>query len=221
MRPWLVLAAFLLAPAAQARPVLIEMFVSQSCSSCPPADALLQQLAAADKDILPLSLDVTYWDNLGWRDTDALDDTTKRQFYYAGLSNGNVYTPEAVVDGTTQLVGSDKAKLTTAIADAKAAPAGNVPITISGGTMLSLDIAAGTGQGQIILYGYDSHHATAVGAGENRGTVVSEINVVRSVTALGPWTGWDEKFKLPRPAGEHMAVLLQAKDGSILGLGNH
>src|SRR5271156_2426120 len=95
---WLIVMAALLAPAAQARPVLIEMFVSQSCSSCPPADALLQQLAA-DKDILPLSLNVTYWDNLGWRDTDALDDTTKRQFYYAGLSNGDVYTPEAVVDG--------------------------------------------------------------------------------------------------------------------------
>ncbi len=197
------------------------MFVSQSCSSCPPADALLQQLAAVDKDILPLSLNVSYWDNLGWRDTDALNDTTTRQFYYAGLDNGNVFTPEAVVDGTTQLVGSNKSKLTAAIAAAKAAPAGNVPITISGGAMLSLDISAGTGQGQIILYGYDVHHAIAVTAGENRGTVVSEINVVRSVTALGPWTGWDEKFKLPRPAGEHMAVLLQAKDGSILGLGSH
>ncbi len=220
MRAWLILAALLLAPAAQARPVLIEMFVSQSCSSCPPANALLQQLAAADKDILPLSLNVTYWNSLGWRDTDALDDTTKRQFYYAGLDNENVYTPEAVVDGTVQLVGSNKRKLTAAIADAKAAPAGNVPITISGGAMLLLDVAQGTGQGQIILYGYDSHHATSVTAGENHGIVVSEINVVRSVTQLGPWTGWDEKFKLPRPAGEHAAVLLQAKDGSILGLGS-
>ena len=220
MRAWLILAALLLAPSAQGRPVLIEMFVSQSCSSCPPADALLQQLAGSDKDILPLSLNVTYWDNLGWRDTDALLDTTKRQFYYAGFANGTVYTPEAVVDGTMQLVGSDKRKLTAAIADAKASPAGNVPITISGGAMLSLDVAQGNGQGQIILYGYDSRHNTAVSSGENHGTVVSEINVVRSVLQLGPWTGWDEKFKLPRPAGEHVAVLLQAKDGSILGLGN-
>jgi hypothetical protein len=219
MRTALVLAAMLLAPSAQARPVLIEMFVSQSCSSCPPANALLQQLAAADKDILPLSLNVTYWNNLGWRDTDALDDITKRQFYYAG-ANGNVYTPEAVVDGTAQLVGSDKSKLTAAIANAKAAPAGNVPIIISGGAMLALEVSAGTGAGQIILYGYDSHHATSVTAGENHGIVVSEINVVRSVTQLGPWDGWDEKYRLPRPAGEHMAVLLQAKDGSILGLGN-
>jgi hypothetical protein len=214
-----LLAMVLLAPAAQARPVLVEMFVSQSCSSCPPADALLQQLAA-DKDVLPLSLNVTYWDNLGWRDTDALDDTTRRQFYYAGLGNGNVYTPEAVVDGTAQLVGSDKGRLADAIASAKAAPAGNVPVTVSGGAMLTLDIAQGTGAGQIILYGYDARHATFVTSGENHGRLVSEVNVVRSVTLLGPWTGWDEKFKLPRPAGEHVAVLLQGKDGAVLGLGS-
>jgi hypothetical protein len=216
----LSLAAAQTVHAAQPRPVLIEMFVSQSCSSCPPANALLQALAAQDKYILPLSLNVTYWNNLGWHDKDSMDATTARQYWYAGLSTGNVYTPEAVVDGTAQLVGSDKAKLTAAIAAARAAPAGNEAMHIaSGGAMVTLEIPQGDGAaGQLILYGYDARHVTPVAAGENAGTVITEINVVRSVTMLGPWNGLDEKFTLPHPAGEHLALLLQAKDGAVLGL---
>jgi hypothetical protein len=204
------------------RPVLVEMFVSQSCSSCPPADALLQALASSDKGILPLSLNVTYWNNLGWHDTDSMDETTVRQFWYAGLSGSqNVYTPEAVVDGTRQLAGNDRHELTAAIAAARAEPAGNVQIAISGavsGGMLTLEVSAGQGAGQIILFGYDTRHSTAVTAGENAGATITEINVVRSLTSLGPWDGLDEQFKLPRPAGQHIAVVLQAKDGSVLGL---
>jgi hypothetical protein len=224
MRARLALTALLLAaPAARAdqqatRPILVEMFVSQACSSCPPADALLQTLAAQDKDILPLSLNVTYWNNLGWRDTDAIDATTARQFWYAGLSNNEVYTPEAVVDGTIQLVGSKKRKLVNAIAAARDDMAPPVPVSVSGGAMVKLTVGQGSGEGQIILYGYDSQHSTKVGAGENQGAVITEINVVRSVTALGPWNGMIESFTIPRPAGEHVAVLLQAKDGTVLGL---
>jgi len=240
VRRWLALAALLLAPAAQAqtaqvtqgipavkpalpRPVLVEMFVSQSCATCPPADTLLQALAAVDKRILPLSLNVTYWNNLGWHDTDSLDDNTNRQFWYAKLAGSqDVFTPEAVVDGTRPLVGSNRRKLTSAIAAARAAPGGNVPITISAsGTeqaMLALDVPAGHGAGQIILFGYDARHATPVNAGETARMTITEINVVRSITQLGPWDGFDERFRLPRPAGEHFAVVLQARDGSVLGL---
>ncbi len=204
---------------APPRPVLVEMFTSQACSSCPPADALLQALAASDKFILPLSLNVTYWNNLGWHDTDSMDETTNRQFWYAKLAGSeNVYTPEAVVDGTQQMDGADKRKLVNAIAAARAQPAGNVPILINGGPMLALEVSAGQGEGQITLFGYDTRHVTAVQAGENTGASITEINVVRSLTSLGPWDGMDERFRLPRPAGEHFAVLLQAKDGSVLGL---
>jgi hypothetical protein len=205
--------------AAGPRPVLVEMFVSQSCSSCPPANALLQQLAAKDKGILPLSLNVTYWNNLGWQDTDSSKPATDRQFWYAGLSgSGDVYTPEAVVDGTRPLIGSDRAKLTAAIAAARNHLAGNVPVIISGDTMLKLIIGAGDGTGQIVLFGYDSRQDTPVAAGENHGTTISEVNVVRSITQLGPWLGTAEGFTLPHPAGEHVALLLQAKDGAVLGL---
>lgn len=208
------------APASQpgTRPVLVEMFVSQSCSTCPPADELLQQLAGQNKNILPLSLNVNYWDNLGWRDTDALQTTTARQFWYAGLSNDDVYTPEAVVDGTTQLVGSKKDRLVSAIDSAQQNMAPSIPISVSGGATVKLSVGQGKGEGQLILYGYDSSHTTKVGAGENAGRSVTEINVVRSVTALGPWNGMGESFSLPHPAGEHVALLLQAKDGTVLGL---
>lgn len=201
------------------RLVLVEMFVSQSCSSCPPANALLAELAAKDKGILPLSLNVTYWNNLGWRDTDATKEATDRQFWYAGLAgNADVYTPEAVVDGTRPLVGSNRAKLTAAIRAARNNPAGNVPMGISGGAMLNLDVGAGDGTGQVFILGYDSRHDTHIGAGENGGTVVSEVNVVRSIASLGGWLGVEEKFTLPHPAGEHVALVLQAKDGAVLGL---
>jgi hypothetical protein len=221
MRATLVLAALLLTlQTAQARPVLVEMFVSQSCSSCVPADALLQQLAAGDKNILPLSLNVTYWNNLGWHDADSLDTSTERQFFYAKLAgSSDVYTPQAVVDGTAQMAGNDRDKVTAAIAAAKLLPAGNVKIKVSGGAMLSLEVSAGNGEGQIIVFGYDAHHSTKIGAGENHGTVITEVNVVRSITTLGPWSGTDERFSVPRLAGEHVAVLLQAKDGAVLGLG--
>jgi hypothetical protein len=216
-----VLAAALLlaAPAARARPVLVEMFVSQSCSSCLPANALLQQLAASDKNLLPLSLNVTYWNNTGWHDPDSIDAATTRQFWYAQLANSsNVYTPEAVVDGTNHFVGSRAAQLRDAVRDAQAAMAAAVPVTVAGNKILSLEVGQGSGAGQVILFGYDSRHATPVQSGENGGAVVTEINVVRSITALGPWNGMDQRYTIPRPAGQHVALLLQAADGTVLGL---
>lgn len=215
------MAAWLLAvPGAQARPVLVEMFVSQSCSSCPPANALLRQVAKRDKDILPLSLNVTYWNQLGWVDTDSRDALTARQYWYAGLQPGaDVYTPEAVVDGRTQLVGSDAEALAAAIDAAKAAPAGDVAVDVTGGAQLAVRVAAGRGAGQIVMFGYDDLHATAVRGGENAGATITEINVVRSLAVLGTWHGQALQLAVKRPAGQHVAVLLQAADGAVLGLG--
>ena len=218
MKAVLLLAAVLVAPTASARPVLVEMFVSQSCSSCPPANALLQSLAATDKGILPLSLDVTYWNYLSWHDTDSSDAATARQYWYAKLSGSDVYTPEAVVDGGAQLVGSDRGALTQAIMAARAAPAANVPIGIWGGATLRVTVGAGTGAAQVILFGYDDRHDTHVAAGENGGAVISEINVVREFAPIGAWHGKAAVFTVTRPAGQHVAVLLQAESGAVLGL---
>jgi hypothetical protein len=218
-----VTAALLLAgPPALARPVLVEMFTSQSCSSCPPANALLQRLKTQDTDILPLSFDVTYWNDLGWTDTDSLPTATDRQDWYASLRHSTeVYTPEAVVDGQAQLVGSHEKELRAAIAAAKAAPAGNVPLSLSGQDKLTISVGGGAGAGSLLLVGYDDRHSTGVQAGENGGATITEVNVVRAMVPLGNWAGKALTLQSPRPEGQHLAVILQAADGEVLGLAAH
>ncbi|MDE1906093.1 MAG: DUF1223 domain-containing protein [Rhodospirillales bacterium] len=217
----LTAALLLAAPPALARPVLVELFTSQSCSSCPPANALLQRLKAQDHDILPLSFDVTYWNNLGWKDTDSLPAATDRQNWYASLRNSTeVYTPEAVVDGSAQFVGSHEGEMRAAIAAAKADQAGDVPIGIAvKADKLALSIGVGNGAGSVLLVGYDDIRHTGVKAGENGGATITEVNVVRAMDPLGSWHGAALTLQAARPAGQHVAVILQATNGEILGLG--
>jgi hypothetical protein len=213
----LLAALILLAAPAQARPVVVELFTSQACSSCPPADALLATLAK-NPSILPLSFNVTYWNSAAWTDHDALQAGTDRQYWYASLGNSQqVYTPEAVVDGTAQLVGSNGPGVRAAIATAQAAPAGDVPVALSGGPMLTVALGAGSGPATVWLFGYDAVHTTHIGGGENGGAVLTEVNVVRSISNLGSWTGQKMAFTMSRPVGQHMAVLLQTASGAILG----
>ncbi len=228
-----VAGAVLFAAHAQARPVVVELFTSQACSSCPPADALLRTLHATDADILPLSFNVTYWNGPAWTDPYSLAAATDRQNWYVGLQHGDtVYTPEAVVDGGAQLVGSDRDGVTSAIAQAKAAqaraaqaraaPAGDVPVTVTatGGPDVAVAVGGGAAAAaKVWLFGYDSIHTTRVGGGENGGAALTEINVVRSITPLGGWSGAAQNFTAARPAGQHMAVLLQRDDGAIEGAG--
>src|ERR1700757_606170 len=98
--------------AAAPRPVVVELFTSQGCSDCPPADALLRHVKAMHPGVLPLDLHVTYWDNAAWTDPFSLQAATDLQSHYASLRGTmEVYTPEAVVDGRLQFVGSDKATM--------------------------------------------------------------------------------------------------------------
>lgn len=220
MRAFLLAAALAALPAfAQARPVVVELFTSDACSSCPPADALLGQLAK-QPGILALAFHVTYWNGPAWTDQYALTGATDRQSWYAGLQNNqNVYTPEAVIDGGPGIVGSNKTDMTNAINAAQPNTSNAVPISVSGSTMLTVKIGSGTGSAQVWLFGYDPHHTTQIGGGENDGATVTETNTVRSITSLGGWTGISMTFTMPRPAGTHMAVLLQTSSGTILGAG--
>ncbi len=214
---FLVLGLGLLASPAAARPVVLEMFTSQACSSCPPADALLTQLAK-DPHILALSFNVTYWNGPAWTDPYGLKESTARQAWYASLRNSqDVFTPEAVVDGMGALTGSDQTAVTGAIAAAQNAAAASIPITITGQNMVTIALGAGAGSGTIWLFGYDPSHTTAIGGGENGGARLTETNIVRSVTNLGPWTGQSLTYTQPRPAGEHVAVIIQTQTGEILG----
>jgi hypothetical protein len=202
---------------AQARPVVVELFTSEACSSCPPAEALLAQLQK-DPNILPLAFHVTYWNGPAWTDKYSLEAATDRQSFYAGMQHSqDVYTPEAVVDGTAGMVGSNRAAVTSAIQAAAAAQAPEVPVRVSGGAMVTVSVGAGTGKATIWLFGFDGAHTTQIGGGENGGATLKEVNVVRSITNLGGWTGTFMTYTMPKPAGEHMAVLLQQADGTVLG----
>jgi hypothetical protein len=222
MRAFLLAAALTALPAfAQARPVVVELFTSESCSSCPPADALLGQLAK-QPGILALAFHVTYWNGPAWTDQYALTGATDRQSWYAGLQNSqDVYTPEAVIDGGPGIVGSNKTDMTNAIAAARPNTSNAVPISVSGTNMLTIKIGNGSAAGpaQLWLFGYDPQHTTQIGGGENGGATITETNTVRSITSLGGWTGISISLTMPKPAGTHMAVLLQTSAGTILGAG--
>lgn len=202
------------------RPVVVELFTSQGCSSCPPADALLRELALGRADVLPLAFHVTYWDRLGWPDRFALAAATARQRGYARISGvGTIYTPQMVVDGVVDVVGSDRPRVLAAIeAAALRAREGALSVAVTRDRDgLAVALGEGTGSGQVLLVGFDPEHRTPVGRGENAGRVLVEANIVRSVTELGPWSGVAWTLRVAAPAGERHAVLVQAADGRMLG----
>jgi hypothetical protein len=222
MKPLLVsamIASAAVAPAvAGERPIVIELFTSQGCSSCPPADAYLTQIAASRADVLPLAFHVTYWNGLGWRDPYSLDVSTRRQAAYGSRFGDGSYTPELVVEGRKGVVGSNREDVDDAIAWARRTAVTSATV---GATRTSDDIeirvGAGHGQGRVVLVGYDRQHQTSVGRGENRGATLVESNIVRSVVPLSSWTGAPLTVKAPAPMGEEAAVLLEAENGTIIG----
>src|SRR6202051_3142788 len=146
---------------AEESPTVVELFTSQGCSSCPPADAFLTDLAHQRRDVLPLAFHVTYWDYLGWKDPYSLDAATARQREYARhLGEDGVYTPQMVVDGAKGSVGSRRAAGLRA--DAGAARE-QVPVSVArdAGSLLIM-VGAGVGKARVLLVGFDPTHETPV-----------------------------------------------------------
>ena len=214
-----VLACLSIAPAGAAeRPVVVELVTSQGCSSCPPADAYLTELARGRRDVLPLAFHVTYWNRLGWHDPYSLDAATSRQAFYGSRFGDGSYTPEMVVDGARGLVGSDRTEGEAAIASAagKTRTAADITLARRGGR-IAITLGAGSGSGRVLLVGFDPEHTTAVGRGENTGRTLTESNIVRSIRPVGDWTGVPLTLDEEAPAGQQVAVLLEAPDGAIVG----
>ncbi len=203
---------------APLRPVVAELFTSEGCSSCPPAEALLAELARRRPDVLALAFHVTYWDDLGWPDRFALPAATARQRAYAArLHLESVYTPQLVVDGVRDVVGSDSDAVQAALASAARHIPPRVPLAVTRvGGGVRVTVGRGQGNATLFLLGYDSRHSTAVLHGENAGRVLFEANVVRAIRSLGEWRGSAVLVDATPPPGEHLAVLLQAADGRIL-----
>lgn len=198
------------------RPIVVELFTSQGCSSCPPADALLRELSQTRADVLALAFHVTYWDRLGWPDPFALPAATERQRGYERISQaGTMYTPQMVVDGMRDVVGSDRPGVHAALAAAR--PAATIAISLhEEAGSVSISLPAGQGAGRVLLIGYDPEHRTQVARGENAGQALLEANIVRGLDMAGAWTGAAMRVTRPRPAGQRLAVIVQAADGTIL-----
>ena len=192
---------------------VVELYTSQGCSSCPPANAAVAQLSARP-EILALSFGVTYWDQLGWKDTFAQKKFTDRQWDYArGLRHTNVGTPQVVVNGRLDVVGQSVGEIDAALQRA-ALPSGGPAVTLSGGRAT---VAGGTPKhpADVWLVRYDPTTVQVpIRRGENTGKTLPHKNVVRELTRLGDWSGGAQRYAVPAgPAGLEAAVLVQAGSG--------
>ena len=218
---WLavILSLWHTAPAMADRPVVLELFTSQGCSSCPPADALLTKLAQ-DPSLLALSFHISYWDYLGWKDPYSSEDTTNRQRSYASaMGKGQIFTPQLVVDGTLSAVGSQTGTVKDSIESAKNTlpPEATVSFSHSSDNLL-VDISGTQAKGaDVWLVYFDRSSDTDVRAGENDGRRLVSTNPVTSIKRLGTLDGEKAQYKLAMPK-EGVAVIVQTPNlGRILG----
>jgi hypothetical protein len=173
-------------------PVLIELFTSQGCSSCPPADKVAAKIAPSP-GVVVISRPVTYWDRLGWKDTLAKEANTSLQQAYArrGLAGQNgVYTPQAVVNGRFGTVGSRELEVRRGIAHNSGA--GNAAIRVNdlGGEGFGIGIGGDTAKpAELVLIGIAREVEVAIGSGENGGRTVTYTNVLRDETKVASWSG--------------------------------
>jgi hypothetical protein len=215
-----------------ARPVraVVELFTSQGCSSCPPADALLKSYVES-KDVMALSLPVDYWDYIGWKDTLASPRNTERQRAYAKTFGiGPVYTPQAVINGTNQALGSSRQEIDFAIEQtASAFAARRVPVRFwhqSNSIVIETGAApdgAEVKEATIWLAVLQKTANVAIKRGENGGKSLTYYNVVRDMTPVGLWNGKPATIQLAQaainlPESEESIVLVQESEtGSIIG----
>jgi len=203
---------------AGGRPVVVELFTSQGCSSCPPANAFLNEMSKGRADVLPLAFHVTYWDRLGWKDPFSLDAATARQDRYGHRFGDGSYTPEIVVDGSVGLVGSHRDEVNAAIDRSKRdqRTAADVSVRKTGDNVV-VRVGSGNGSATILLIGFDHEHITKIGRGENGGRTLAEENVVRSIRPVGDWSGKALQIDVPSPDGQDLAVVVESSDGRIVG----
>lgn len=200
-----------------AHPAIVELYQSQGCSSCPPADLVVNALADR-QDVLALSFAVTYWDRLGWKDVFGSPAFTKRQWDYAKAGGrGNVATPQVVINGRGVITGNRRADVEAAIARHDRGSSG--PDISSDGKTAT--VGAGRGRATLWLVRYDPRTiAVAIRAGENGGRTIPHRNIVRQLVPLGDWTGACARFTLPpAPHGLATALLLQAGTGGPIVAG--
>lgn len=233
----MVLAACLATGMAQAqdaqRPLgVVELFTSQGCSSCPPADALLSELAQK-ANVIALAYHVDYWDYLGWKDALGSAENTERQRAYAkSLENASVYTPQAIVNGRRDMNGARRDSVLSAMNGmAETVDGLSVDLSIRDtGDSIVIDAGSLEGGGavnaHVLLVDFAPRQTVAIRSGENRGRTLDYWNAVNRIHTVGMWNGAAKSYELPKnelvKEGNGCAVLLQVVDkkgrpGPILG----
>ncbi len=220
----LVLSAPLAAP--EKNPVVLELFTSQGCSSCPPADALLRDYVKED-GVIALSFNVDYWDYLGWKDTLASPANTERQSAYSRFAGRRgIYTPELMVAGRWSVIGSDRRAVREAIQRARQTAGPKVAIDTArdqGKIVVKIDGPSDLGEAIIWLVRFDKKHSIKIKRGENRGREITYHNVVRDFHSLGMWQGKPMEIalmhdQLTRDGADGCAIIVQQKRfGPIVG----
>jgi len=214
------LMALSAAASAEPRPAVVELFTSQGCSSCPPAEGYVGKLTERP-DVIALAFHVTYWDDLGWRDRFALTEAVERQNAYArNFRSASVYTPQLIVDGLSGTPGTNLRL---------AAATDAVPVAVSvvdGGIQVDVGTNPHFTSGDVLLVPYLRHAVSAIGRGENAGRKLEEFNIVRAIRKLGSWRGDSIRFTIPvtsLPAdATDVAVLVQTPgQKAIFGAATH
>lgn len=220
----LSISVSVLSRAEAGEPVVVELYTSQGCSACPPADALLQKLALR-QDVIALSLNVDYWDYLGWKDEFGRPEHTLRQrAYQANFNERSVYTPQIVVHGRFGVIGSKPTAVVDAIARAASQPDMAAVSLERRGDALIARIAPLTSrmptENTVWLIGYSGPHSAPIRHGENAGRTITYVNVARSLDAVDVWDGSAPvQFRADiQPGVTGYAVIVQnALVGPILG----
>jgi len=213
--------------AAVKRPVIVELFTSQGCSSCPPADAYLKTLKD-QPGVVALSYHVDYWDYLGWRDTLGNAEFSQRQYDYAkSRGDKNVYTPQTIINGGKHFVGSQRAQVSSGIDAARSETETDwVDMEMTHNkTDVSIIIPAGkpTREATLWLMAFTPHVSTEIKKGENAGSTVDYFNVVRKMVPAGMWHGEAAKILLPKGSvvpescKGWVALLQEGNVGRVIG----
>src|SRR5258708_39619426 len=206
---------------AQPCPAGVALFTSEGGSPCPPAEAYLGELAER-RDVLALAYHVDYWDDLGWRDRFGLTEAVQRQSLYAKtLRRSSAYTPQVVIDGQADYVGSDRASIGKSLA----AQRDGVAIALSvrdGQVLIDLAAQANVAASDIVLVAYRRQAVSAIGRGENAGRTLTEFNIVRVIRTLGQWDGRAQQFQarvdsFPTDATDVAALVQPVGQGHIIG----
>jgi len=219
----LVMLAGAARAAAPAGPVVVELFTSQGCNSCPPADALLGELKARP-DVLALALHVTYWNDLGWRDVFSQDQFDQRQRRYAQQTGrGSVYTPQMVVNGTQDVVGSQRQAVNRAL-EKTMRPASISLQSQSGLLAISLPALQRPCDCVLTLFGVQPSARTPIGRGENKGRSLEEFQIVRTMQALGGWQGEAKMLQvklanMPAEVSAYAVLAQERASGRVLAAG--